>query len=218
MGSRKDCSNRFKMIDIFLDVETYSEVPLTKTGVYPYAVHESTELLIVCWAVDDGAVTGWVPLKRLPAYFQKNPLPFPVMVQPKCPTVLRDLFTIDKSRRTLWAWNAAFERAVLNGYFAYHMCNIPATTIEDWHCVQSESLNAGLPADLFTASNKLGGTSKLASGSSLIHLLSKPDKRSGKRRTPFSNPEEFHRFYEYCNVDVAAERGVHKLLPLLHLH
>ena len=44
------------MTDIHLDLETYSEVDLPKAGLYRYAEHESTEILMMAYAIDDGPI------------------------------------------------------------------------------------------------------------------------------------------------------------------
>ena len=43
---------------LHLDFETYSEVPIS-VGTYVYAMHPSTEVLMLGWAVDDGPVSVW---------------------------------------------------------------------------------------------------------------------------------------------------------------
>lgn len=39
-----------------IDLETYSPLNLSKTGVYPYAAHPDFEILLFGYAVDDGPV------------------------------------------------------------------------------------------------------------------------------------------------------------------
>ena len=39
---------------ISLDFETYSELDLKETGIYPYASHASTEVLLMCYTFDEG--------------------------------------------------------------------------------------------------------------------------------------------------------------------
>ncbi len=40
-----------------IDIESYSETDLTKTGVYRYAEDPAFEVLLFCMAVDDGPIT-----------------------------------------------------------------------------------------------------------------------------------------------------------------
>ena len=39
-----------------VDIETYSEADLTKTGVYAYAADPSFEILLIAYQIDDGPV------------------------------------------------------------------------------------------------------------------------------------------------------------------
>ena len=44
---------------LHLDLETRSTIDLRKTGVYVYADHPTTDVILACWAVDDYAVESW---------------------------------------------------------------------------------------------------------------------------------------------------------------
>ncbi|WP_408923033.1 hypothetical protein [Corynebacterium tuberculostearicum] len=87
------------MHELFIDIEAYSPVNLTKSGVYPYADHDDFELLLYSYSIDGGPVEV-VDLDngdRLPD------------------TVLAAL--VDP-RVTKWAFNAAFERVCLSAWLA----------------------------------------------------------------------------------------------------
>jgi len=79
---------RFFSMPLYIDFETRSECNLTDAGVYNYAMHRSTEVLCMCYALDDGDVLTWTPDQ-----------PFP-------PDVLRHTGPIH-------AHNATFERLIL---------------------------------------------------------------------------------------------------------
>ena len=48
------------MPDLFWDVETRSAASLRLVGAWNYAAHATTEVLCLCYAVDDGEVQTWV--------------------------------------------------------------------------------------------------------------------------------------------------------------
>ena len=81
-----------------IDIETFSEAPLPKTGVYRYAEDPSFEILLFGVAVDDGPVTVY-DLKQgeaLPEY------------------IISDLLDPEVAK---WAFNAQFERICISRYF-----------------------------------------------------------------------------------------------------
>lgn len=95
-----------------LDIETFSRINLKSAGLYAYAEDESTDLLCVCWAVDDGPVHAWIP--------DADPeLCLGLQNEGLCLGRGREapIFLVDyiKSGGIIHAWNAAFERQVLNG-------------------------------------------------------------------------------------------------------
>lgn len=51
---------------LWLDIETRSKCDLLKRGVYNYAEHPSTEVLCICYALDDGDVKTWRRGEPLP--------------------------------------------------------------------------------------------------------------------------------------------------------
>jgi len=51
---------------IWLDFETRSECDLKTAGVYNYARHDTTEVLCMSYAIDDGPVNTWRPGKPMP--------------------------------------------------------------------------------------------------------------------------------------------------------
>ena len=53
---------------IWLDFETKSNCDLLKHGVYNYAQDLSTEVLCMCYAIDDGEVQTWLPGQPLPDF------------------------------------------------------------------------------------------------------------------------------------------------------
>ena len=48
------------MPDLFWDIETRSAASLRLVGAWNYAAHPTTEMLCLCYAVDDGEVQTWI--------------------------------------------------------------------------------------------------------------------------------------------------------------
>lgn len=108
--------------DAFIDIETYSSVDIASSGAYKYIESPDFEILIICYAIDNG------PLVQVDL----------VSGEP-IPDELDDiLFDEDY---TLWAHNAVFERRSFMriGY------NIP---ISRWRCSAVKAAYCGLPLSL----------------------------------------------------------------------
>src|SRR4029077_15516332 len=97
---------------ITIDIETFSRVNLKTAGLYRYAEDESTDLLCVCWAVDDGRVHAWIPTAYPEFCTALAGEGLCVARGEQAPVFLVDYI---KSGGEIHAWNAAFERQVLNG-------------------------------------------------------------------------------------------------------
>ena len=48
------------MPDLFWDIESRSAASLRLVGAWNYAAHPTTEILCLCYAVDDGEVQTWL--------------------------------------------------------------------------------------------------------------------------------------------------------------
>ncbi len=175
-----------------LDIESYSECDLKREGLYRYAEHPSTELLVVCYAFDDEPVQTWVPSDD--------------------PFVPDDLRQHVESGGEVRAHNAQFERVVLNGV-AGQKVDFPRLEIKQMVCTAAKMAAHGLPRALGDAAAALGTHPKNDIGRMDMLQLSKP--RTGKvaRWTPENAPERFDRLYQYCVDDVEAERGIDRVVP-----
>lgn len=173
-----------------LDIETYSEVELSSAGVYVYAAHPSTELLLFCWAFDDEPVATWRPGEPLPERVVQH---------------------ID-SHGQIRAHNASFERVVLNGV-AGQKVGFPPISIEQTVCVAAKAAAHGLPRALANAAKALGVREKDAAGRIVMLQLSKPRRGAVKRYTPANAPEKFAALAAYCANDVEVERAIDKAIP-----
>ena len=177
---------------LHLDIETYSECDLKREGLYRYAEHPSTELLVVCYAFDDEPVQTWVPSDD--------------------PFVPDDLRAHIRRGGETRAHNASFERVVLKGT-AGQKVDFPRIAIKQTVCTAAKMAAHGLPRALGDAASALGTHPKNDIGRMDMLQLSKP--RTGKiaRWTRDNAPERFARLDQYCADDVEAERGIDRVVP-----
>jgi DNA polymerase bacteriophage-type len=195
-----------------IDIETFSEENLKSAGLYRYAEHPSTDLLCVCWAFDDGPVSAWIPSADPEFASQISTSEcYEVFIGPVVPT---DLRLYIKKGGEVHAWNAAFERQVLNGP-AGQRYGFPHITIEQTRCSMARSRHASMPGRLEDAANVLNAdVKKRISGINAMRYLCKP-RANGTRPTIIEERERFLQLVPYCAADVAAERAVDALLPEL---
>lgn len=177
------------MLDIHIDIETYSSADLLTEGLYRYASALDFEVLIVAWSYGDGTVhsANLASGETLPESLLKD---------------MRDTGT------KMWAHNAAFERVCLRAIGI----DIPPYR---WQCTANMARRCGLPASLadLSAELKLGDAAKDSKGKALIKYFSvpcRPTKVNGGRlrNWPRHDPDKFAEFVSYCAQDVRAELAI----------
>ena len=184
-----------RMSILAIDLETYSELDIKKVGLYKYA--ENSEILLFAYAFDDEPV-------QVVDIIGGEPLPFEVIEALQNEEVMKV------------AYNAAFERVVLNHHY-------PTTGIGEpsqWFCTMVQGFTLGLPGGLDKVGKALGieeDKQKLATGKKLIQYFSKPCRptkvNGGRTRNrPQHDTEKWAMFKEYCRQDVEAERAIRKKL------
>lgn len=180
------------MREVFIDVETYSEANLKKTGTDVYASHPTTEVLLVSWAVDDGPTSTW-----------------DVRLSQVVPTPLRGLF---EAQDTFFhAWNARFENAIFREVLGIRV------PLERWYCDMVHALSLGLPASLAEAGAAVGlpeSETKTRAGRRYVQLFCGPTPSNWRLRrcSKETHPEEWAGFLEYNAQDVVAERAIYRRL------
>ena len=179
------------MKTLSIDLETYSELDISKVGVYKYA--ENCEVMLCAYAYDDE------PVKIVDVAMGEK-LPFFLV------NALMDKHVIKT------AYNAAFEINVLTKYLGRQL------DASQWQCTMVKGLSLGLPAGLDKIGKVLKMESdkqKLAAGKKLIKYFSMPSgkkKTQGNRNFPKDDAEKWAEFKEYCKQDVEAERAIRKRL------
>lgn len=198
-----------------LDIETFSRADLKKAGMAKYAEDESTDVLCACWAFGDGPVDAWIPsgdeafVAALRALNDSALKDAKIFIGPDVPD---ELWGHIGSGGETHAWNAAFERSVLNGP-AGTRYGVPKIQIEQTRCSMANSRVHGLPGALEDAANAVRApVRKRIAGVNAMRYLCKP-RKNGTRPLLTEERERFLQLVPYCADDVRAERAVDAIVP-----
>jgi DNA polymerase len=178
---------------IEIDIETYSDVDLSKCGVYRYSSSPNFEILLFGYSVDGGEV-------RVVDLCQGENIPVEILA------------AISDESVTKWAFNAMFERVCLSNYLGEWL------EPESWKCSMVWSATLGLPLSLENVGAVLGlEKQKLSEGKDLIRYFCvpcKPTKANGgrTRNLPEHDREKWGRFKAYNLRDVEAEMQIQQRL------
>jgi len=180
-----------------LDLETFSDVDLSKCGVYKYASSPTFEILLFGYSVDGGdvQVVDLACGEQIPADILK---------------------ALEDESVMKWAYNAQFERICLSRFLGF-----PVGSYLDpssWHCSMVWAATLGLPMSLENVGAVLGlEKQKLTEGKDLIRYFCvpcKPTKANGGRvrNLPEHDMEKWQRFKAYNLRDVEAEMQIQQRL------
>ena len=180
---------------LLIDLETYSSVDISKSGVFKYVEASDFEILLLAFAWDNGPVRvldltdngeteDWLEMHDIRDALQD-------------PNVVKV------------AHNSAFERACLTKYLKYEL---PA---EEWEDTMIMAAMNGLPMSLDAVGAALQlKDQKIKEGSALINYFCKPCKptiANGGRTRNLSRHalDKWERFKEYCRRDVEVEQAIY---------
>ena len=201
------------MKTLSIDIETYSDVPLQKSGVYRYCESPNFEILLFGYSADSGPVQV-----------------VDLACGEKIPADVLDALTDDTV--TKWAFNASFERVCLSRYLRdlgisldpFHdkhpLSQEMAAFLnpESWRCSMVWAATMGLPLSLEGVGAVLGlEKQKLTEGKELIKFFCQPcapTKANGQRtrNRPFHAPDKWEAFKRYNLRDVETEMGIQQRL------
>lgn len=201
------------MKTLSIDIETYSEADLNRTGVYRYAEDPSFEILLFGYSADGGEVQV-VDLAR----------------GEKIPAEVLDALTDDAVIKA--AFNANFERVCLSRYLSdlgvsldpfadrHPLSREQARFLNprSWRCTMIWSAYLGLPLSLAGAGAVLGlEKQKLETGRDLIRYFCRPcaPTQSNGQRTrnlPQHAPDRWEEFIVYNRRDVETEMEIQRRL------
>lgn len=176
-----------------IDIETFSDIDLVKSGVYKYTASPKFEILLFAYAFDDEDVkiVDLASGEELP----KN---------------VKEAILDDEVIKT--AFNAQFERVCLSKFLGVTL------SARVWRCTAVQAASLSLPLSLEGVAKVLGlKEQKMAEGKALIKYFSmpcKPTKINGyaERNMPYHSSEKWETFKSYCIQDVEVERAIKRKL------
>ncbi|WP_418968471.1 DNA polymerase [Alloscardovia omnicolens] len=188
------------MKTLSIDIETYSDVPIGKAGVYKYAESDTFEILLFSYVVDEGPV-------QLVDLAQGEPIPRNILGALRDDSVLK------------WAFNASFERICLSEYLKRQgLLGSGYLSPRSWRCSMVWAASMGLPLSLegVGAILKLQDQ-KLKEGKDLIKYFcvpATPTKANGgrTRNLPLHAPDKWLQFCAYNKRDVEVELAIRSRL------
>lgn len=181
------------MKTLSIDLETYSDVDLSKCGVYKYTENINFEILLFGYSVDGGEVCV-VDLAS----------------GEKIPDEILDALTDENV--TKWAFNASFERTCLSRFLGVKL------SPKSWKCTMIWSAYLGLPLSLKGVGAVLKlDAQKMDEGKDLIRYFCvpcKPTKANGYRLRNYHchAPDKWELFKRYNKRDVEVEMEIQQKL------
>ena len=181
------------MQTLSIDLETYSDQPLAKTGVYRYVESPDFEILLFAYSVDGGSV------QQIDLACGEN-IPSEILCALEDETV------------TKWAFNANFERICLSRFLGYPTGDYLEP--DSWKCSMVWAAYMGLPLSLEGVGAVLGlEKQKLTEGKDLIKYFCQPcapTKTNGQRtrNLPEHAPDKWLAFKRYNVRDVETEMSI----------
>ena len=190
---------------ISLDIETYSSVDISRSGVYRYAESDDFEILLLSYSLNEGKIhtVDLAMGKKIPE------------------EVLEALVSEDVEH---WAYNSSFERICLSSWLRKNRTDLfkgygredESTTLylspSSWYCDMVLSAYSGLPLSL----KGVGAVLKLdeqkdEKGKPLIKFFCTPSS-SGERHYYYHDIIRWEEFKDYNAQDVRTELAIHKRL------
>lgn len=181
------------MQTLSIDLETYSDQPLAKTGVYRYVESPDFEILLFAYSLDGGSVQQ-----------------IDLACGEKIPSEI--LSALEDETVTKWAFNANFERICLSRFLGYPTGDYLKP--DSWKCSMVWAAYMGLPLSLEGAGAVLGlEKQKLSEGKDLIKYFCQPcapTKSNGQRtrNLPKHSPDKWLAFKRYNIRDVETEMSI----------
>ena len=181
------------MQTLSIDLETYSDQPLAKTGVYRYVESSDFEILLFAYSVDGGSVQQ-----------------IDLACGEKIPSEI--LCALEDDKVTKWAFNANFERICLSRFLGYPTGDYLKP--DSWKCSMVWAAYMGLPLSLEGVGAVLGlEKQKLTEGKDLIKYFCQPcapTKTNGQRtrNLPEHAPDKWLAFKRYNVRDVETEMSI----------
>lgn len=196
-----------KITELAIDIETFSDIDLSKCGVYRYVESSLFEILLFAYSINGGEVNV-----------------VDIAKGDKIPEEI--LNALSDENVVKWAFNSQFERICLSEYLRrnYHNKFVGYERRDDslsrylvpksWKCTMTWCAYMGLPLSLEKVGEVLNlEKQKLKEGKDLIKYFCtpcKPTKNNGyiNRNLPKHDFEKWERFIKYNIRDVKAEMEI----------
>lgn len=200
-----------KIKTLSIDLETYSDVDLKKSGVYPYAESPEFEILLFAYSVNEGPVDV-----------------IDLACGEEIPEEILDALTDNSVEK--WAYNCSFERVCLSYWLKknhpdkFVSYSIPEDSVDNyldpssWKCSRIWGAYMGLPLSLKGVGAVLKlDEQKMEEGADLIKFFCKPCKPTKKnggrtRNLPQHDMTKWEVFKKYNKRDVEVELGIKEKL------
>ena len=192
---------------LLLDLETKSDVDLTKSGVYRYADSPYFDILLFAYSVDDS------PVKVIDLASGES-LPDDI------------LHALTDDSVTKHSFNASFERVCLSVWLKrnypdiFHSYSIPQDSVgnylspDSWHCSMAASAYLGLPLTLAGVGSVLKlEQQKMTEGKALIKYFCVPYAYDGDKplfHVPSDATDKWAVFKAYNKRDVETEMEIER--------
>lgn len=174
-----------KIIRCYIDFESRSQCDIWSTGAWVYSEHPTTEIICLCYAVDNGPVI--------------------TLTRQTMAAGIVDLDILNGKGAEFHAHNALFERAMwanklIPKYFA------DPIPLKQWRCTAAKCMAHALPRSLENAAMALECKHKKdMSGNLTMRFIAKS--------TGIIEQVKLDRLYKYCAQDVEVEREIDQRLP-----
>lgn len=178
-----------------IDLETFSSVPIGKSGAYKYVQSPDFEILLFAYSVDDGPVeiVDLAQGEILPDWLYK---------------------AVESPEYIKHAYNAAFEWYCLSKFYGHLL------PVDQWRDTMLHGLYCGYTAGLDATGKALGlpaEKQKLSVGKALIRYFCVPctptQSNGGRHRNlPKHDPDKWDLFKTYCLGDVTTEKEIERRL------
>lgn len=173
-------------MSITIDFETKSQSDLKKVGAWAYSEHPSTDVICVCWGIDNQPIQSWYPGKNATDEMPKD---------------LRIAIVLG---HCVEAHNVAFEYSVWANVLApKYGWMLPLD--HQWRDTMAAAAYMAMPTGLDRLAYALKFQGKDAEGARLISKYSKLHLKTAKSIIP---PEDLMKFVAYCEQDVRIEQSV----------
>lgn len=179
---------------LHLDLESRSDLDLTKVGVHRYVESPHTDIWVACYAFDDGPVHTWWPGQDVPF----------------------DVCGHIEAGGEVWAHNASFERHLVNAA-GVRKHGWPFIYTDQTVCTQAMAYAMALPGSLEKAAAALGvSEQKDMAGQRLMLQYCQPRFIDSQGKiTWWNDGEKLQRLADYCAQDVIVERAIAKRMRSL---